>query len=259
MTARLVLSSGRSTVRPWLLLPLLAPLALAACPIGRETASLGPEDGVDTGGGTNGRCATDPDCATAAATCCECPAFAVSVGDPAHRACAGVICPPQETCPANVRAACDQGTCVLACVELACPLSCDAGFVMDPTGCLSCACAAPDLGGCQQDGDCVETRADCCGCQHGGMDTAVVRGTEAAFDAALGCPPSPACPSVDICEPGAAPRCVQGRCELVSGAGLPAGACGRPDLPVCPSGTVCTVNRDPLASLLGVGVCVPQP
>ena len=69
-------------------------------------------------------------------------------------------------------------------------------------------------------------------------------------------PASPQCPAIDACEPGAAPACVQGRCELVTAAGLPPDACGRPDLPACPAGTVCTVNASDPGNVQGVGVCV---
>ncbi len=232
--------------------------ALVACEHADRT--LGLEGGDDQSGNPNGAlpggCRADSDCATAAATCCDCPAFAVSVDDPAHRACTGVTCPSPSACPDNVRAACDQGQCVLACVAMACPTACAGGYQVDATGCASCACAAPVGDGCTTDRDCVQTRADCCGCDQGGADTAVLARDRAAFDASLGCPAQPACPSVDVCAPGAAPMCIQGRCELVAG-DLPAGACGRPDLPACPGGTVCTVNTSDLANQYGVGVCVP--
>lgn len=230
---------------------------LVGCHRNAELSSApGEDDGA--GGGAPGAglsaCLEDRDCVAAAATCCDCPEFAVNVGDPAHRACTGVTCPGQRGCEPNVRAACDQGDCVLACVELACPVSCPSGYAIDPTGCLSCTCAAPEPGGCAADADCVQTRADCCGCAQGGQDTAVVASERASYDAMLGCPAAPACPAVDVCEPEAAPRCVQGRCELTSG--LPPGACGRADLPACPAGAVCTVNASDAASMQGVGVCV---
>lgn len=222
-------------------------------------------DGDDNGAGAPSHCVRDSDCATAAATCCGCPAFAVHVADPVNRACAsGIVCPPDETCPAevrdSVRAACDsEGGCYLACVEMTCgnPTSCPTGFAVDPTtGCLSCECAAPALDGCVDDGDCVQTRADCCGCDEGGTDTAVLASEQAAYDATLGCMASPACPQVNVCASNVTPTCVQGRCELTMG-GLPPNACGRADLPDCPQGTACTVNADDQASMLGVGVCVP--
>jgi hypothetical protein len=253
-TARVVLSSG-SLVR-CLLVTLVC--VLAGCPSSAE--SLAADDnggGNGLGGGSSPQgCFRDADCATAAATCCECPAFAVNVNDPAHRACTGVSCPVQSTCPDNVEAKCDQGQCVLACVAMVCDATCAAGYVIDPTGCLSCACAAPEPGGCVVDGDCARTRADCCGCARGGEDTAVLASTQPGYDANLGCSASPACPAINVCEPGATPQCVQGLCQLAVG-GLPAGACGRSDLPACPSGQLCTVNLSDPASQHGVGVCAP--
>jgi len=238
---------------------LLLVFALAACPSGsRETLDVGGDDGAGGPGAGSipQQCFADTDCATAAATCCECPAFAVSVNDPAQRACDGVSCPGQGACPDNVRAACDLGECVLACVELECTETCAAGYTIDPTGCLSCACAAPEPGGCMRDSDCVQTRADCCGCDQGGADTAVLAASLGGFEADLGCPASPACPSVNVCEPGATPQCVQGACELAVG-GLPIGACGRPDLPACPGGGRCLLNTTDQANQHGVGVCGP--
>jgi hypothetical protein len=115
----------------------------------------------------------------------------------------------------------------------------------------------PAANGCTVDSDCVQTRADCCGCARGGQDTAVLATGLTAFDGSLNCEMDPVCPGVDTCEPMAAPRCVQGRCELLATDMLPAQACGRPDLPACPSGTVCTVNSDASANEQGVGVCGP--
>lgn len=240
-------------------LPLVAlVLALAGCPVRsadeRVTANPPQQDGSAPAPG----CTVDDDCVAAAATCCDCPAFAVGVDDPASRACTGVVCPMPSACPNNVRAACDGGTCVLACVEMACPTACANGYQLDATGCLSCECAGAAPGGCTVDSDCVQARADCCGCARGGVDTAVLASEQMAYDAALGCEADAACPDVDVCEPGAEPRCVQGRCELLSMGMLPQQACGRPDLPPCPEGTVCIVNADAGANEQGVGVCSPS-
>lgn len=234
------------------------PLASACLPGDRDAATI--EDPAEPGGAPGGAleaCAVDADCALAASSCCGCPEFAVSLADPAYQACAGVPCPDAGgACPANVRAACAAGACVVACEPLACPASCEAGFAVDATGCLTCACAgAADLGGCTTDADCVQTRADCCGCAQGGADTAVLAGERAAFDAALACPAAPACPAVDVCDPAAAPRCLQGACSLAPAASPPPGACGRADLPACPAGQVCVVNLSPAASQDGIGVC----
>ena len=107
---------------------------------------------------------------------------------------------------------------------------------------------------CGLDSDCARVRDDCCGCERGGEDTAVLASQVAAHDAALNCSANPACPEVSTCAPDLAARCVQGTCSLVSG-GLPADACGRADLAACPVSQVCTVNADEQATMYGVGVC----
>jgi hypothetical protein len=215
------------------------------------------DDGSD-GGGVGpglGRCQVSSDCVLAAATCCECPTFAVSVDDPAVQACTGIACPTDTVCADNVQADCGpDGTCVLVCAPTQCSTDCAAGYMIDPSGCLSCTCAQPAADGCSVDTDCVETRADCCGCKAGGADTAVLARDQAAYDAMLGCGATPLCPGVDTCVAGDAPRCVQGQCELLPEP-LPANACGRPDLPPCAAGTVCTVNASDPANLYGVGIC----
>lgn len=235
----------------------LLSVALAGCP-SRSSEIAGLDDGLsDADGSAPYRCVSDRDCEPAAATCCECPAFAVHVDEPTNRACDGVAC-PMSSCSANVRAACDDdGACVLACVAMACPSVCANGYQMDATGCLSCECAPAAEMGCTTDDDCVQTRADCCGCAQGGADTAVLATEQEAFDAALGCGTDAACPGVEVCDQMSAPRCIQGRCELLSAGALPVQACGRADLMPCPDGTVCTVNSDPNASEQGVGVCGP--
>lgn len=238
----------------------LVAVILAGCPSkASDELSGAPNPPEDDGFGSEPyRCVQDDDCVPAAATCCECPAFAVHVDEPTTRACDGVGCPmPESRCMDNVRAACDEGQCVLACAPMACPAACESGYMMDATGCLTCECAAPAADGCSADSDCVQTRADCCGCDRGGSDTAVLASDQAAFDADLNCELDPVCPGVDTCEPTAAPRCVQGRCELLATGTLPAQACGRPDLPACPTGLVCIVNSDSNANEQGVGVCGP--
>ena len=119
----------------------LVALALAGCPTrAADEATALPGSSDDAGNGSAPyRCVQDVDCVPAAATCCECPAFAVHVDEPANRACDGVGCPmPESTCMDNVRAACDDGQCVLACAPMACPAACANGYLMDATGCLSC-------------------------------------------------------------------------------------------------------------------------
>jgi hypothetical protein len=249
--ARLVL--GTTPVMRSLVVMLL--VALAGCPAKLDADQAGAP-GNDLGeGGVGAECMRDSDCAPAGLKCCDCPTYARPVIDPAAQACMGVMC-PTNSCPDNLRAACEAGQCVLACKQVACDMSCASGFAVDASGCEMCACAVPagPNGGCTGDGDCVRTRADCCGCTGGGADTAVLASEQASFDASLMCPSSPSCSGTDSCPADLAPACVQGACELVSP--LPPSVCGRSDLPACRSGTVCTLNADDAATQQGVGVCM---
>jgi hypothetical protein len=189
---------------------------------------FGDARGRDTTSGVQGECALDDDCVGAGVKCCDCPAFAVPVASPGHAACDSVPCPYRH-CPRNVRAACDQGRCVLACVAMECRQSCLFGFAVDTSGCLTCECAGPTLG-CLGPSDCVQVRADCCGCKRGGRETAVLADEVDAHEAALGCSAAPQCPASDICDPALAPQCFQGKCVLATAAALPPNACGRLDL-----------------------------
>ena len=214
--------------------------------------------GGDDKNGAEPFCAVDTDCVAIAPTCCDCPTYATSRADPLYQACADVMCPPNMgSCP-PVTAACSmEGVCELRkCAPIQCPSDCQGGYAPDANGCLTCDCAAPTPGGCMGDGDCVETRADCCGCAQGGMDTSVLRQDQQAYDAMLNCPATPTCPGINVCDATLAPRCVSGACVLTSGA-LPPNACGRPDLPPCPPGTHCTVNANDPANMQGVGTCEP--
>ena len=205
-------------------------------------------------------CRVDLDCVPAGPTCCGCPTFAVSSADPVARACAKVDCPMSE-CAENVIARCtEEHRCELACAPRACEAtvaSCAYGFAADANGCLTCECAAPAPGGCAIDADCTRTRDDCCGCRQGGFDTAVLVIERARYDAMLMCPPTPACPGINTCTADV-PTCVQGSCELIAPS-LPAGACGRADLPACPAGTECLVNVNDQANMHGIGVCGTLP
>jgi hypothetical protein len=205
------------------------------------------------GSGARSECTRDADCAAAGLRCCDCPTFAVPITSPAHEACAGVTCPDPH-CPDRVAPVCAGGRCVLACTAIECPQSCIDGFARDDS-CLTCACAQPTATGCLQADDCVRVRADCCGCDHGGRDTAVLRQDAGAHDAALQCPDRPLCPRASTCDPAATLQCIQRRCVLSSVA-LPPGACGRFDLPPCPSPQACVINGDPTADEEGVGVCM---
>jgi hypothetical protein len=116
------------------------------------------------------------------------------------------------------------------------------------------ACAPATPPACTKDLDCVESRADCCGCERGGNNTAVPATSRASYDAALGCTGNESCPEVSTCVVEETPQCAQGKCKLIAGP-LPADACGRPDLAPCGDGKVCTVNASDPASKHGVGVC----
>jgi hypothetical protein len=259
--ARLVLTPGRPVRAPLVLsiiLALFAAFAASAACVGSIESSVG--DGNDNASGgpspASLSCGRDEDCVAAAPTCCECPTFAVPRTSPVARACSNVPCPMAE-CAADVVARCNEGSCELACAPRACDATCASGFATDANGCLTCECAVPPPSGCTSDTQCTRTRADCCGCQQGGFDTAVLAADQARFDAMLMCPAAPACPGITTCTADE-PTCVQGRCELVSPE-LPAGACGRTDLPPCPAGTQCLVNVSDPANMHGVGVCGPPP
>lgn len=216
---------------------------------------LGDRPGRDMTAGVAGECAVDGDCVGGAVRCCDCPAFAVPAASPSARACAEVACPNQH-CPRNVRAACESGRCVLACVAMECRQSCLSGYAADASGCLTCACA-PLADGCRSPADCVEVRADCCGCKRGGRETAVLREDAPAYEAALRCSEAPLCPAIDTCDPALSPQCYQGRCALAVGAALPAKACGRLDLAPCRPDEVCVVNGpDPRVNEQGLGLCM---
>ncbi|HWO27082.1 MAG TPA: hypothetical protein VNO30_50475 [Kofleriaceae bacterium] len=236
-------------------------LAAASACVGSIETSLDNADDPSPGGDSAAPyfCSRDQDCVPAAPTCCECPTFAVSRTSPVARACANVPCPASE-CTADVVARCsDEGRCELACAPRACEptASCMYGFATDASGCLTCDCAAPEPGGCTADSQCTQTRADCCGCQQGGFDTAVLVTDRARFDAMLMCPASPACPGISTCTADE-PTCIAGRCELIT-PDPPPGACGRPDLPACPADTACLVNVSDPANMHHVGVCGSPP
>src|ERR1700733_4291859 len=207
-------------------------------------------DGYGGGSGSAqlGECHVDSDCETAGATCCACPTFAVPTSDPGQHACNEIAC-PASNCADNVRAACTNNACVLECIAMACSSSCDQGYALDANGCLSCDCDQVAAPTCAVDTDCVRVPADCCGCANGGVDTAVPAGDTDAYNAGLDCAPNPSCPGNDTCAPDLAPACVQGSCELV--APVPPAACGRTDLPPCPTGQNCTINASDAATAQG--------
>jgi hypothetical protein len=241
-------------VRAFVLTALL--LALGACWSAQEDVAAGDDGGQEPQ--DYGECETAADCVLAASTCCACADF--SMPDMGWQdGCADIECPMPADCPA-IAAACVDGACTTTCAPVACDLSCSDGFASDAAGCLVCACAGGEVppSTCLEDADCVQIPADCCGCAQGGADTAAPADTAEAIVEAMMCSNDPACPQVDVCDPGAAPRCVSGTCALVpaSSDGLDVG-CGRPDLPMCPEGTVCVLNADSDAQSQGVGTCQP--
>jgi hypothetical protein len=240
---------------------LLLLVVLAGCPGALDSRAAFEDDstgmGSGSGAGAFAECHVPADCVPAGPKCCDCPTHAVPINDPANKACANVDCPAM-TCGSPMEATCKAGTCTLVCSAVECgDASCADGFATDANGCLTCACAMPTASECSIDTDCSRVRADCCGCSLGGKDTSVPASDAAAFDAALNCPTNPSCPGVNTCAPELAARCVAGECTLVSGS-LPPNACGRPDLPACPAGEVCTVNASDPATMQGVGVCLPD-
>jgi len=126
---------------------------------------------------------------------------------------------------------------------------------LDANGCVTCSCDAVTNRTCTASTDCAEVPADCCGCALGGSDTAVPSSEVSSYEAGLDCPSMPSCPGVSTCQTDLMPTCVQGACALQPA--LPSDACGRPDLPTCPTGEICALNSDPLASAQGVGACIP--
>jgi len=137
---------------------------------------------------------------------------------------------------------------------------------VDSFGCLLDECnPSPNLGEavCQDNIECVQVPADCCGCALGGSDTAVLAGEATSFDDNLACDQNISCPGINVCEPSEA-ACVAGQCVLRSTVDMgPSNPvvrlCGSAELPPCESGEVCVLN-DPEAndaSAFGVGVCRP--
>jgi len=234
----------------------IAVAALAAGCVVSSAADGGfaPDDDDDRG---DDFCGRDTDCTLAGPSCCECPTFALHVSSGWDDACEQVECTLPASCPA-LQARCEQGQCVAACAPMTCDLSCETGFVVDAAGCTVCQCSGGPLAPqCNLDGDCVRVPADCCGCDRGGADTAVAAAEAGAFVEDLDCGGQEACPGVSTCDPEATAHCNAGRCELSAG-GIsppPGGACGRPELPPCPSGETCVINT--ADGEAGEGRCLP--
>jgi hypothetical protein len=247
----------------------LAALA-AGCPT--NSAEFADSDDDDSLGANE--CEIAADCVPAAASCCECPSYALPVTSDWDQSCADVDCVDPDygaACP-RTEAACEAGWCALRCEPVECDLPCVGAFDVDSFGCLACSCGdgpPPTDVMCEVDAECVRAAADCCGCENGGADTAVPTAELAAFEAELDCDPSPVCPGVNTCDPELVPRCLGGACALAAppGPGLTPDA-GPDDSPAdpaycggsygpCPPDQVCVLN-DPdadEASSMGVGVC----
>jgi hypothetical protein len=237
------------------LLPLLLVLVVGGCPQARTDDAQAGDDGNPPDPNTRSFCNVDSDCELAGRTCCECPTFALGVADPKLQACDDVMCPPPQSTCSMIHPVCVENLCAVACESVAVTKSCANGFATDAAGCLIDTCAVPPSpAACSKDTDCVETRADCCGCERGGNNTAVPAGQRTSYDQQLGCTGGEQCPEADTCEANETPQCAQGSCKLIAGP-LPADACGRPDLPDCVTGKVCTVNASDPANKHGVGVC----
>ena len=209
-------------------------------------------------------CAVNSDCQVAALSCCECATFAIPNGQGFDDSCEDVQCGDPTACPVT-EARCEEGSCELACAAVTCDLACESGFVADESGCLLCECApAESMSGCQVDTACAQTAADCCGCENGGQDTAVLSVELTGFQDGLGCPATPACPGVNTCNPSEIPRCVLGECTLAAPDGSvvdPRTYCGVQNMPTCAEGDVCVLNAQGAfeASAAYVGVCQPAP
>ena len=276
---------------------LAAALALAAC--GSDSGddsqgASGDDDGAggdgDGGGGSGGDGAGEPsppsdeypcidvgECIAVSSTCCECPTFAVNAGSDFAEACDQVECDMlPEDCPA-VEPACVEFQCQLVCKAVPAQMTCANGFARDSFGCLIDACREHpgELFACEQDDDCVEAQADCCGCKLGGASTAVAAATLVQYIESLGCPPGdPECPYVNVCDAALIPRCIAQTCTLGpdgesggddggdgDGGDSPVDEvilCGVPDFPPCPEGQVCVLNNPDAndATRMGVGSCV---
>lgn len=257
----------------FLLLGLLAFAPLSGCLDDQSSRPAGAQENPDQSdpsdpemGGADIQCEIAADCALAASTCCDCPSFAVPLGEGYGAGCEEVDCGASGLCPA-VEASCDDGQCVMICSPLIADKVCSFGFAMDAAGCLVNECEGEPASTpteCEVDADCVQVPADCCGCGLGGADKALPAG-QAEDDAnELNCPIDPACPGIDVCDADESAQCISGQCTLAATPGSlqpPDAAdmqCGTPDLPACATGFSCVLNAVSAndATALGVGTCV---
>lgn len=241
-------------------------------------------DGAGDGLGDDGAPSSDGDylcsfaeeCVVVSSTCCGCPDFAARGDSDYASACEDVECGELGDCP-KVVPACIDSLCALVCEPIVASLVCENGFARDSLGCLLDVCRTdpPDpVVACEEDTDCIQVSADCCGCELGGADTAVNVDQVDAFVESLECRRDPACPGLDVCDAAQAPRCFAGSCVLASddaggtddgadddgsGDGPPESQvlCGAPEFPPCPTGQVCVLNYQDGedATRIGVGTC----
>jgi hypothetical protein len=234
-----------------------------------DDSGSGGDGGEEPGGApTANACTLADECVAVSSICCECPTFAVPADSPFADACDQVDCETPNDCP-QVEAACVESQCQLICSTVEATMSCANGFERDTFGCLIDACRADpgDFFSCEQDEDCTEAQADCCGCELGGISTAVAIDFLDQYIESLGCEPDPQCPDINSCDASLVPRCVAQTCTLGppdeggddgDGGGEPGNFCGTPDLPACPEGQVCVLNHPDAtdATMMGVGSCV---
>ena len=157
----------------------------------------------------------------------------------------------------------------MVCAPIITTKTCPLGFERDVQGCLTDICIVPEPGQiteCEQDSQCVQIPADCCGCSAGGADRAVAAERADSELEALECPDNPTCPDVNACDEAEVPQCLAGRCVLAISVGEDVmngvdALCGTPELGACDDGMECVLNaissKD--ASELGVGSCQPAP
>ena len=97
----------------------------------------------------------------------------------------------------------------------------------------------PDFYSCTVDADCVKTYEGCCAIT---TYTAVVKGTEAAYHASLGCAPHPICPAIAVRPTDDQPECIANQCALVKPVEIVCGV--RTSNPhVCPAAYKCAGEK----------------
>lgn len=235
------------------------------------------DDDSDQAPGENYACSLPEECVAASSTCCGCPDFAARADSDYAAACEDVECDPPTDCP-RVVADCVDSLCVIVCEPVVATQVCENGFARDSLGCLVDACRTdpPDpVVACEEDADCTQVPADCCGCSLGGADTAINVVQVDVYLESLACRRDPACPGLDVCDASQEPRCFAGGCTLApsdgsgtddggdgsgdGGDGAPGSEalCGAPEFPPCPTGQVCVLNYQDAedATRIGVGTC----